>query len=210
MKRSLMIVSAVLATFGGTAHSLQAESFHQVTVYDSGRSETQLYSKVQYRPVAPGRSGSSARVVYASNVSYSQRAIRTFASDVPVGSTITAKVNFLGKEQGFVLMKMGNAILDCQITDWSANNVSFEIPDMGLSESILAELQIIRPSGDVVKSYSIRLVSKPELVVDVNLTPSPAAGSVAARPLANTHGLIVTSPNAPEATLASDGAPGTN
>ena len=81
--------------------------------------------------------------------------------------------------QGFVLLKVGNAILECRILGWAANEVSFVVPDMGLAQATAADLQVVRPTGTIVKAYPIQLVTKPELIVEEDPAPSPVPGQTA-------------------------------
>lgn len=117
-------------------------------------------------------------------------------AELTVGSVVTAPTNFLGTETGFVLVKVGPATHECTIINWGPRGATFEVPEMGLSARVSAELQLVRPDGDIVRTYRVTLVRKPDLIVheESPATPSfdgPSAGGLKKGQSVSTGGLVL-------------------
>ncbi|WP_197524834.1 hypothetical protein, partial [Botrimarina hoheduenensis] len=102
------------------------------------------------------------------------------ATELTVGSTVTAPARFLGSEVGAVFLRVGPACLECQIVAWSPNAVTFIVPNMGLGPITAAELEIVRGDGDTMRKYPVELIRKPELIIHEPASPTEA--SVVAAP----------------------------
>jgi hypothetical protein len=194
MSRHFSIVTGLFALIGAVSSTVHAagNSNHTVTIYNSPECDSAAAQNPGHRPASTGPQATYvARGFTRVPPPRLRQPSRPASVNVPVGSTVTAKVNFLGDAQGFVMLKLGNAILECRVLDWAANEVSFVVPDMGLAQATAAELQVVRPTGTIVKTYAIQLISKPELIVEQDPAPSPAPGQTAPEQIATTSGLVL-------------------
>jgi hypothetical protein len=197
MTRNLVLA---MVLFGGLVGAVSAaeprNSNHETIVYDATSCSPLLVHEAGYQPIVNARPANYVpRITYHRPPANPPFAARNGAADVAVGSTVTARLNFLGSDQGFVLLKLGQAVFQCRVTGWSASEVTFEVPDMGLAQAVAAELQVVRPTGIIVKSYAIQLVRKAELVVHEVPAPSPSEGTMTAQATAVTNGLVLSAPN---------------
>jgi hypothetical protein len=98
-----------------------------------------------------------------------------------VGKTITASAKFLGNEPGHVFVQLGNASLECTVVAWSSDSVTFVLPRLGLHGATPAKVELLRPTGDLAKSFGVSLVPPAALVEAAEITEvAVAAGSVVA------------------------------
>ncbi|MEM6798176.1 MAG: hypothetical protein AAF589_01555 [Planctomycetota bacterium] len=152
-----------------------------------------VIKKVEYKPVLSALDAEGGHQVFTRRPGCGKKAAGgASSSELTVGSVVTAPTNFLGKEEGFVLLKMGPAIHECCIYDWQANKVTFQVPDMGLRTKIGAELQLVRPDGTVVRSYKVTLVRKPDLIIHKEPIETPSAGALMIGNPATTGNLLMT------------------
>ncbi|MEM6331227.1 MAG: hypothetical protein AAF790_13390 [Planctomycetota bacterium] len=152
-----------------------------------------VIKKVEYKPVLAELDAQGEHRVFQRRKACDQKAAgRPKTSELTVGSMVTAPTNFLGKEEGFVLLKMGPAVHECCILSWQANKVTFLVPDMGLKAKVAATLQLVRPDGTVVRSYGVTLVRKPDLIVHDEPIETPSAGALKIGNPATTGNLLMT------------------
>ncbi|MCA9239887.1 MAG: hypothetical protein KDA37_06800 [Planctomycetales bacterium] len=188
MKSLLLVAAALAATTGTTANS------GEYTVLESADA---IVQKAVYQPVAT-QLNSCGQITHVSTLTRRpnspSRPSRVSSADLQVGSTVTAPSNYLGTETGFVLLKMGPAVHECSVLDWTPRGVTFEVPDMGLSSDTTAELQLVRPDGSIVRNYRVNLVRKPDLIVHDKEAPGPSAGAITTANTAETNGLVMSEP----------------
>ena len=125
---------------------------------------------------------------------------------VEPGQTLRAATSFLGREQGHVILQMGDASLRCAIVDWNDHAVTFTLPNFGLQHDALARVDLVRPDGRLVRSYNLSIQSpadKLEKVLTVaSIHPAPSAPAVAQTATATTGGLDLASQQAPPAPIS--------
>lgn len=109
------------------------------------------------------------------------------ANELTVGATIVASANFLGSEQGHVLLHFGSATIACEVAAWSESSATFKLPALGLQQPTAAMIDLVRPDGRLVRSFRVQLTTPPALaeiaeVTALAVTPSnvPAAPQQAA------------------------------
>jgi len=187
MKRLFAIVAA-LPMIASVTNAEAADSKHKVELFAAGRCYT-VVSRPENSDVVTDYVCSNPCVSHPSC-----RPSRSESAKVPVGSEVTANMNFLGTEQGFVVLRVGNATFECRVTSWDRTSVTFEVPDMGLIKSTDAEFQVLRSTGSIIKAFGVTLTKKPELIVHDGSSVSPSAGQVADESIADTHGLVMSSP----------------
>lgn len=187
--KSYLIVAAALATIAGT--TANASEYVVLNSADA------IVKKAVYQPVA-AQLNACNHVSQVSTLTRrpnsSSRPSRVSSADLEVGSTVTAPTNYLGTEAGFVLLKMGPAVHECSVVEWTPRGVTFEVPDMGLSSNTTAELQLVRPDGSIVRNYRVNLVRKPDLIVHDKDAPGPSAGAITTANTAETSGLVMNQP----------------
>lgn len=84
--------------------------------------------------------------------------------ELTVGKTITAAAKFLGKEAGHVFVQLGSATIECEVLAWSSDSVTFQMPSLGLAKATPADVELVRPNGDLVRSFRVALVPPAALV----------------------------------------------
>ncbi len=152
-----------------------------------------VIKKVEYKPVLAALDAQGEHQVFTRrpDCNGTKAAGAPKTSELTVGSVVTAPTNFLGNEEGFVLLKMGPAVHECCILGWKANKVTFVVPDMGLNRKVSATLQLVRPDGTVVRSYGVTLVRKPDLIVHDEPIETPSAGALKIGNPATTGNLLM-------------------
>ena len=103
--------------------------------------------------------------------------------ELTVGKAVTASAKFLGKEPGHVFIQLGSATLECEVLAWGGDSVTFQMPGLGLAKATPAEVELVRPNGDLVRSFRVALVP-PAALVEVASIATVATNevSVAAPP----------------------------
>ena len=113
--------------------------------------------------------------------------------EVPQGSTMRIKVNFLGNEPGVVFMTAGKLTLQCRILEWAPTHVMFELPQIGVIEASEVTLDVAKADGKVARSVDVLLTPTPdiEIIENVDVIPRAPRKVSASRPTVNTGGIPV-------------------
>jgi hypothetical protein len=132
--------------------------------------------------------------------------IKPSLPEIEVGSEVKASANFLGAEEGFVLIQLGGATLQADIVEWTASSVTFKAPSLGLKSGASARLELVRPDGQIVRSFDVRLTPPPALLVRTNIDgdASNPAIAVEGRRTADAGGLVLESSVSPEVALTAN------
>ncbi len=93
--------------------------------------------------------------------------------ELPTGARITLFSSFLGDRPGLVVMDMAATSMECSLVEWSDNAVTIELPGLGLSRPVPAEIRIFRSAGRVAKTVSILLVPQPDIIVHEETIAAP-------------------------------------
>ena len=75
--------------------------------------------------------------------------------EVASGSKLAA--SFLGKESGFVFVKIGSVVASAKVIEWQPSHVVVDLPELEILNPTLAQVQIVSPGGDVKKTIDISL-----------------------------------------------------
>jgi hypothetical protein len=197
MKR-LMIATAVLSTFAGIASMAVADDgpvYHAArcrryispcpstyvyrvatptTVYQ--KNEINVYSRYNVVAKAPA---------YFSRVPSPQYRTPVDGPDLVPGRTYTLKVNYLMEKPGYVNLYIFNTSHSCQVLTWGPNEVTFEVPNIGVVASgARADLEVVRPDGFVALRRGVDLINPPDLIEHEELPPGTTAGQMGAYPFA--------------------------
>jgi hypothetical protein len=198
MTRSLLIVAAVFGTFAGAASTAQADDGANITLARCRRYVPHYHHTHVYpRPNVFQHQRNDLRYynnsfnnsinVYRNELS-PQRAAPFYSRtprphyQTPVGgpemtpgSEYTLKVPFLLQEPGYVDIETGGVSHTCHILHWGPNEVTFELPVLGVEAcGKNATLTVTRPDGFVAAFKLVTLVNPPDLIEHEEL---PAAGS---------------------------------
>lgn len=113
--------------------------------------------------------------------------------EVPQGSTMRIKVNFLGNEPGVVFMTTGKLTLQCRVLEWAQTHVMFELPNIGVIEASEVTLDVAKADGKVARSVDVLLTPTPdiEIIENVDVIPRAPRKVSSNRPTIETGGLPV-------------------
>lgn len=181
MKRCLMIAMAVFGAYlvaeTASAYEIETGSYTKVT----SRSYPTSYGRIR---TSRGSCGSHGGTVYVQPA-----APRVFVTPAPLapacpkglnmtpGRTYTLKGNFFEERPGQVVLFTGSGLSHaCTVLSWSQTEVTFVVPNMGVSDNgSYADLRITRPDGQVVGGETVRLINPPHLIehADAPATASP-------------------------------------
>jgi hypothetical protein len=106
----------------------------------------------------------------------------TRRTEVASGSQITLFASFLGNQPGHALLNLGGTSTECNITEWTNNSVSLELPRLGLSSSKEAEVELLLPDGRIIKTFRLSLVSPPDVVTNGMTTQFQTPPAPVSRP----------------------------
>jgi len=101
---------------------------------------------------------------------------RTCASqrpDIASGSRVTLFANFLRQEAGVVILEIGGTSLQCELIEWQPDSVTVDLPRLGLAEPKNAEITIVLPDGRIAKTFKVRYVRQPDIVLHEDSIPQP-------------------------------------
>ena len=117
--------------------------------------------------------------------------------EVPQGSTMRIKVNFLGNEPGVVFMTAGKLTLQCRILEWAPTHVMFQLPEIGVIEASEVTLDVAKADGNVARTFDVLLTPTPDIEIIENVEViSRAPRKVSAnRPTLQTGGIPVLAGN---------------
>ena len=93
--------------------------------------------------------------------------------EVISGARVTLFANFLQKDPGCVLFNLNGTSTECTLNEWKPNSVTVEIPRLGLAHPKNAEIQIVLPNGRVAKTFSVVLISQPDIMIHEDTVPQP-------------------------------------
>ena len=93
--------------------------------------------------------------------------------EVISGARVTLFANFLQEKPGCVLFNLNGTSTECTLNEWKPNSVTVEIPCLGLARPKNAEIQIVLPNGRVAKTFSVVLISQPDIVIHEDTVPQP-------------------------------------
>lgn len=99
--------------------------------------------------------------------------------EIPAGSVVTARVRFAGIQKGEVTVKAGKLEFRCSIIEWSANKVTFQIPQIRMPEDVEVSLTIFRANGVVAKRSQALLLTDADFQIDpgpTTLSHAPVSG----------------------------------
>jgi hypothetical protein len=113
--------------------------------------------------------------------------------EVPQGSTMRIKVNFLGNEPGVVFMTAGKLTLQCRILEWAPTHVMFELPEIGVIEASEVTLDVAKANGTVARTVDVLLTPTPdiEIIENVDVIPRAPRKVSGNRPTLETGGIPV-------------------
>ena len=164
MTKFQMTLSSVALAAGTLATSSDASACNRRNVtYNYG------YSHVPAQVTVPAPAPIQAVVVretYTTTVSKVEH-VAPAPVKVPAlipGETFRLKVPFLGKEAGVVRLTVGTVQHTCEIHDWTPSLVVFTLPTLGVTAETRAHIEVLRPTGDLVKKLDVIL--KPEEEID--------------------------------------------
>jgi hypothetical protein len=128
-----------------------------------------------------GADAASNRVTYVAVQQTPQYDVRR--PEVPSGARLTLFANFLGQTPGVVMLNVNGTSSRCQVVDWKPESVTAELPAMGLSHPQNAELVVIMPDGRIVKTFRVRLVAQPDIMVHKDTVPLPLPPAPQSQPI---------------------------
>jgi hypothetical protein len=198
MTRSFLIVAAVLNTFAGVASTAQADDGANITlarcrrfvphcyrtyvyprpnVYQFQRNDIRSYNNsfnnsinVYRTDLAPHRAAP-----FFSRTPHPQYETPADGPPMTPGRQYTLKVAFLCEHPGYVDLYIEGVSHTCPVLNWGPNEVTFELPVLGVVESgRIATLTVTRPDGFVATTKVVTLVNPPDLIEHEDL---PAAGA---------------------------------
>ncbi|MEI8017229.1 MAG: hypothetical protein WCH39_03465 [Schlesneria sp.] len=112
--------------------------------------------------------------------------------EVPAGSSMRIKVNFLGNQTGHVFLNVGKLVMECKIEEWNPSYAVFALPDLGLLEATEATIDVTKSDGLVARSTKVKLTPTQDVEVLEPVAVIPrAVRKVSARVPAVTGGLEV-------------------
>ena len=119
--------------------------------------------------------------------------------EVPAGSSMRIKVNFLGNQSGHVFLNIGKLVMECKVLEWNPSYAVFALPDLGILDSTEATIDVTKADGLVARSTKVMLTPTQdvEVIESVEVIPR-AARKVGPQARAVTGGLQV-SPASAEA-----------
>lgn len=103
-------------------------------------------------------------------------------AEVASGARVTLFANFLEQRAGKVVIQVATGSLECKLLDWRNNSVTAELPPMGLRGPQPAWIHIIKPNGQIAKSYPVLYVPQPDIVVHGESIPQPMPATGHASP----------------------------
>ena len=117
--------------------------------------------------------------------------------EVPQGSAMRIKVNFLGNEPGVVFMTAGKLTLQCRVLEWAPTHVMFQLPELGLLDAAEVTIDVAKADGRVARSVDLLLTPTPdiEIIENVEVIPRAPRRVSAFRPLLQTGGIPVVTGN---------------
>lgn len=80
------------------------------------------------------------------------------------GQTMALPTADLGLEPGRVLLRVGGLTLNATVVDWNAEDMTFQVPSLGLNDSVAGSLSIVLASGAETEAI-------PVIVMPANLAP---------------------------------------
>ena len=89
------------------------------------------------------------------------------------GATYRVAARFLGKDEGEVVVKLGSIMLDCEIIEWSPNQVTIAVPHVAISGGAAGNLTVYRADGQLIKQVNVQVADRIE-IAEVIETPSPS------------------------------------
>jgi hypothetical protein len=121
--------------------------------------------------------------------------------EVPAGSSMRIKVNFLGNQTGHVFLNVGKLVMECKVEEWNPSYTVFALPELGILEATEATIDVTKSDGLVARSTKVKLTPTQDVEVLEPVAVIPrAARKVSARVPAVTGGLEVTPVSAPAPT----------
>ena len=134
---------------------------------------------------------------YRSRVTYVQQATATVEKieapaprlacepqreDIASGARVTLFANFLRREPGVVMLEIGGTSIPCRLIEWQPDSVTVDLPLLGLTEPKNADITIVLPDGRIAKTFRVRYVRQPDIVLHEDSIPqaNPAVPAMAA------------------------------
>ena len=71
--------------------------------------------------------------------------------EVPAGSSMRIKVNFLGNQSGRVFLNIGKLVMECKVLEWNPSYAVFALPDLGILDSTEATIDVTKADGLVAR-----------------------------------------------------------
>lgn len=144
----------------------------------------QVFATAPQRQVAPKRRTAEKRLTAEKNrVEKSSRTASKSTQKTPQydlrrpevvsGARVTLFANFLQDNPGYVIFDIGGTSKQCKLVDWKNTSVTAELPRLGLSRPLDAQIRIILPNGRVAKTFKVLYVSQPDIVVHGESIPQP-------------------------------------
>jgi hypothetical protein len=87
---------------------------------------------------------------------------------VRLGSTIDMPFENLGKDQGGVMLKVGDLALGCLVNDWKNDKVQTTLPIVGLIGPKTAELVVVMADGKIAASIPVELLPAESREAELN------------------------------------------
>jgi len=94
--------------------------------------------------------------------------------EVVSGTRVTLFANFLGQEAGMVMFNLNGTSVVCDIVEWQGDSVTVNLPLLGLLGPKDAEIQIVLPEGRIAKTFRVRYIAQPDIVVHEDTIPQPS------------------------------------
>lgn len=77
--------------------------------------------------------------------------------NVAVGSTLALDGQQFGSEQGAVRLRISGMSLPAEVIEWDATSLKVKLPEMDLTSSMRADIEVIRADGSLASQSAIQL-----------------------------------------------------
>ena len=91
--------------------------------------------------------------------------------DVASGARVTLFANFLRQEAGVVVLEIAGTSWQCELIEWQSDSVTVDLPRLGLAEPKHADVTIVLPDGRIAKTFKVRYVRQPDIVLHEESIP---------------------------------------
>ena len=86
------------------------------------------------------------------------------------GQTMALPTADLGVDPGRVLLRIGGLLLNASLVDWNAEDMTFQVPSLGLNDSVTGSLSVVLASG--AETEAIPVIVMPASLAPEQMTES--------------------------------------